>query len=81
MPLQMRVFSLLNIFLKKTKRRGPRRLVGLMQPPWATAAAWPLPGAMRLLQPPWATTLAYRRGLRRLDVQPLWRTTLDGQIR
>jgi hypothetical protein len=82
MPLQMCVFSLLNIE-KKSNRYGPA--VGFMELPWATTVAWSRPAAVRLQQPSSTTAMAHgvktnRRGLQRLDLQPLWPTAVGGQI-
>jgi hypothetical protein len=57
MPLQMCVFSLLNIFFKSQPPWAT--VVGLMELSWATTVAWPLHAAVRLLQPPSTTVVTH----------------------
>jgi hypothetical protein len=67
MPLQMCVFSILNIFFKKKQSLWPT----------AVGLAWLLSAAVRLLQPPSATAVGHdvkpnRCVLWQLDLQPPW---------
>jgi hypothetical protein len=67
MPLQMCVFSLLNI-----KKPPWPTAVGLMQPPSAHGNC--MAAVYRRAAP--ATAICNRRGLRRLDLQLSWPTTV-----